>query len=264
MDRGGMEAAAEALAAGRLARVRMDGLPARLRPAGEAEAYAVQAVLHDRLTAAGWGTVVGHKIGCTTPVMQTFLKIPNPCAGGVFAPTVALGRGAFEHARYLHVGVECELAVRLAADLPARGAPYDRESVAPAVGALMAAIEVVDDRWVDYHAVDTPTLVADDFFGAGCVLGEPVAGWRRLDLEAISGSMAINGEVVGHGRGADILGHPFEALAWLANSLAGRGSALRAGEFVLLGSLVATRWLERGDEAVVAIEGLGGASARFA
>lgn len=258
-----IEEAARILAEARQRPTRMEGLPASLQPADEAAAYAVQTALHERLTAAGGGAVVGHKIGCTTAVMQAYLKISSPCAGGVFAPTVAWRAATLSHARYVRMGVECELAVRLGRDLPARGGPYRRDTVASAVDAVMAAIEIVDDRWVDYHRVDTPTLIADDFFGAGCVLGEPVSAWRRLDLQGLGGTMTISGELAGHGRGADILGHPFEALAWLANRMLGRGSALRAGEFVLLGSLVATRWLARGDTVSVEIDGLGGASARL-
>ena len=150
----------------------------------------------------------------------------------------------------------------LGADLPTDGT-YDRDSVAGAVEAVMAAIEVVDDRWIDYPSVDTPTLIADDFFGAGCVLGEPVRDWRELDLPGLAGWMSINGRVVGNGTGADIMGHPFEPLAWLANSMAERAPCLRAGEFVLLGSLVATKWVEKGDVVAVEIEGLGRAEARF-
>jgi 2-oxo-3-hexenedioate decarboxylase/2-keto-4-pentenoate hydratase len=262
-----VEAAAARLAEGRLARDRMAALPPELRPAGEPEAYAVQAALHRRLGAAGWGDVVGHKIGCTTAVMQAYLGIATPCAGGIFAPTVHRtgpeGPVALPHARFARVGVECELAVRLGADLGARGAPHDQISVAAAVDALMPAIEIVDDRWRDYTAVDTPTLIADDFFGVGCVLGAARADWRGLDLAALGGAMRINGEVAGRGRGADILGHPLAALAWLANAHAARGGALRAGEIVCLGSLVATRWLARGDEASIEIESLGRAAVRF-
>ncbi len=75
--------------------------------------------------------------------------------------------------------------------------------------------------------------------------------------------MAINGKEVGTGRGGDVLGHPFEALAWLANGLAGRGRPLSAGEFVFLGSVVETRWVEAGDRVEIEVEGLGRASARF-
>jgi 2-keto-4-pentenoate hydratase len=60
------------------------------------------------------------------------------------------------------------------------------------------------------------------------------------------------------------MGHPLEALAWLANTAALHGMPLRAGEFVFLGSIVETKWLERGDLVEIEISGLGGASARFA
>jgi 2-keto-4-pentenoate hydratase len=138
-----IERAAELLAQARRARQRFGSLPEDCRPADLGAAYAVQDALHHRLA----GALAGHKIGCTTPVMQRFLGIDHPCAGGVFAATVQHERGVFCHADFLHVGVECEIAVRLAWDLPAQDAPHDRSNVADAVGACMAAIEVVDDRY---------------------------------------------------------------------------------------------------------------------
>jgi 2-keto-4-pentenoate hydratase len=255
--------AADLLCAARRARRRFGRLPEDCRPADEASAYAVQDALHAALIAAGDGPLAGHKIGCTTPVMQRFLGIPNPCAGGVFAPTVRHLEAEFRHADFLHVGVECEIAVRLVEDLPATRAPYDRDAVGAAVGACMAAIEVVDDRYDDYRALDTPTLIADDFFNAACVLGAPVTAWHELDLAGVRGRMRINGPEVGTGRGGDILGNPLEALAWLANAVAVRGRCLEAGAFVLLGSVVETRWVAQGDLVEVEIEGLGTARARF-
>jgi 2-keto-4-pentenoate hydratase len=256
--------AAELLARARLGRQRFAGLPETCRPPDEVAAYAVQDALHRQLSTAGCGPLAGHKIGCTTAVMQRFLNIDNPCAGGVFAPTVQHQHGTFRHDQFLHVGVECEIAVRLARDLPAAAAPYDRASVAAAIGACMAAIEVVDDRYEDYRSLDTPTLIADDFFNAACVLGAPVESWHELDLTGVAGRMRINGGEVGTGRGGDILGHPLNALAWLANALAGRGRALAAGESVLLGSVVETKWVEAGDLVEIEIEGLGQASCHFA
>jgi 2-oxo-3-hexenedioate decarboxylase/2-keto-4-pentenoate hydratase len=255
--------AAALLCAARIARRRLDRLPDACRPPDEASAYAIQDALHRRLDAAGCGPLAGHKIGCTTAVMQQFLGIANPCAGGVLANTVQHCRGTFRHAAFLRAGVECEIAVRLAQALPAAGAPYDRQGIAAAVGACMAAIEVVDDRYEDYRSLDTPTLIADDFFNAACILGAPVESWRELDLARVSGRMTINGGAVGTGSGGDILGHPLEALAWLANALSTRGRSLAAGEFVLLGSVVQTRWIEAGDLVEVEIEGLGRASCHF-
>lgn len=253
--------AAVILKEARLERTRIAELPEACRPRDEADGYLVQDELHQLLAAAGLGPVAGHKIGCTTPVMQAYLGIPNPCAGGVFASTVHHGTARLRAGDYVRVGVECEIAVALGTDLAPRDAPFDRARVAPAVGACMAAMEVVDDRYLSYRDLGVPTLVADDFFDAGCVLGAPVTAWRALDLPALSGAMRINGVEVGRGQGRAIMGHPLEALAWLANARAARGLGLRAGEFVLLGSVVETRWLAPGDEVRIAIEGLGEARA---
>jgi 2-oxo-3-hexenedioate decarboxylase/2-keto-4-pentenoate hydratase len=258
-----IQRAARTIADYRLKRRRLPALDAALRPADEAAAYEVQAALHDVLTAAGLGVVAGHKIGCTTAVMQAFLRIPNPCAGGVFASTIWQTPARLRHADFLRVGVECEIVVRLDRDLAPADAPFNRDAVAHAVGACMAGMELVDDRYVDYKSLDTPTLIADDFFDAGCVLGKPVDHWRRLDLTALTGLTRINGVEVGRGCSQDVMGHPFEALAWLANNLARRGRGLRAGEFVFTGSVVETKWVNRGDRVAMTIDGLGDVEAAF-
>jgi 2-keto-4-pentenoate hydratase len=247
----------------RLARTPIERLPADCRPPDEPEGYAVQGVLHALLVAAGLGPLAGHKIGCTTPVMQAFLGIENPCAGGILATTVHEAEARVPHRDYVRVGVECEIAVRLGGDLGPAGAPFDRGRVATTVEAVLAAMEIVDDRYRDYRTLDVPTLIADDFFNAGCVLGPPVTRWRDLDLPALTGVTRLNGREVGRGEGGAVMGHPFEALAWLANLRASLGLGLRAGEFVLLGSVVETRWVGPGDEVTVAIERLGEVRATF-
>jgi 2-keto-4-pentenoate hydratase len=247
----------------RLARTPIDPLPSDCRPRNEADGYAVQEALHELLIGAGLGRVAGHKIGCTTPVMQTYLGIKNPCAGGVHATTVHEGHARFGHRDYVRVGVECEIAVQLGADLGPASAPFDRGRVGAAVEAVLVAMEIVDDRYRDYRTLDVPTLIADDFFNAGCVLGPPRTRWRDVDLPALTGVTRLNGTEVGRGEGRAVMGHPLEALSWLANLRARLGLALRAGEFILLGSVVETRWVGPGDEVTVAIEGLGEARATF-
>lgn len=255
--------AAEHISGARIDGRRMDALPNGLRPSDEAEAYAVQAEVHSILAANRRGRVIGHKIGCTTPVMQEFLGIPNPCAGALYQPSVHFQQAMLKYTDYLHPGVEAELAVFLGKDISGREGGHDRDSVADAVQAVFAGIEVVDDRWDDYTVIDTPSLIADDFFGAGCVLSDPVTNWRDLDLTSLKGEMRINGNVVGEGTSSDILGHPFEALAWLANSLAERGDSLKKGQIVMLGSVVQTKWVEHMDEVEVEIDSLGKITAWF-
>ena len=258
------EHAATLLAQNRLRGERLPGLPEAYRPVSEDAAYAVQFALREQLIRGGGGDLAGYKIGATSQVMQDYLDIHNPCGGGVLANGVHRSPAEVAHAGYVHPGVECEIAVRLDADLPAEAVPFAQAQVAEAVGACMAAIEIVDDRYADWRSLDTPTLIADDFFQAGIVLGAADADWRRLDLAALPGMMAINGEERGRGRGGDVLGHPLTALAWLANQLAVYGISLRSGQVVLTGSVVATQWVERGDQVRVDVEGLGAAEVVFA
>src|SRR4051794_18433398 len=88
-------------------------------------------------------------------------------------------------------------------------------------------------------------------------LPAPLAGDR------MTGQTFINGVDAARGVGADVMGHPHNALAWLANNLVGRGKALRAGQIVLTGSLVQTQWPAPQDEVVVTIAGLGTVSLTF-
>ena len=224
------------------------------------EAYAVQ----DAFQALAGEPLAGWKIALTTPVMQRFVGIDHPLAGAIFASSVAQTGAVLSRSRFVHLGVESEIAVRIAADLSDDGAPYDRERVAPYVAACMAATEVVDDRNCDYDPLDPLLLAADNAFNAGCVLGPEVASWHEIDLARARGVMRINGEVVGEGMGADVLGHPLAALAWLANHLIERGRTLRAGDVVLTGSVVTTTWPAVGDTMTTEIEGLGAATLQVA
>lgn len=237
---------------------RIEGpLPADLQPRDIAEAYAAQDRLQALYLAAG-KRIGGWKVALTTPVMQQLVGVSHPLEGAIFADRIHASPAQLRAADYVNLAVESEIAVRLARPLPPGAKPHDRETVAEAVGACMAGIEIVDDRACDYKkALDARLLIADNAWNLGCVLGPEVADWRRLDLAAARGCMRINGEVAGEGHGRDVLGHPFEALAFLANSLNRRGKRLEAGDVVLTGSVVATKWLKPGDEMATEIEGLG-------
>jgi len=255
-------------AARNLGQARRDNSGVRLAdeliPAGEDEAYAVQAALHQWQQAEGHGTVGGYKIGCTTAVMQEIVGVPNPCFGGVLESNVHQGNATFSFKDFQRVGIECEIAVRLCSDLPASGAPYDMANIEAAIGACMVAIEVADNRYGDFLSIPPSVLIADDFFQSACVLGAEVTDWRSLDLAQTEGRTFIDGRFVGSGLGSEVLGHPLQAVLWIANRMAGLGRGLPAGAFILTGSLTPVQWLERAPaEAVVSIDGLGDVSASF-
>ena len=249
--------AAQAVASARQARRKLVRLPDAIRPASLAEGYAIQDAASAILTAAGYGPVTGHKIGATTPVMQQYMEIDHPCAGAIFATTVHKSGVTLPYADFVHVGLECEIATRLGRDMAPSGAPYTRDSVARYVDAYFTSIELVDDRYVRWQDMGTPSLAADHFFGAGCVLGEPVFPAGAPDLATTIGRAFVNGSEIASGTGADVMGHPLEALAWIANHFAARGRTLNAGEFVTTGSIVKTVWLSPGDRIAIDVQGLG-------
>src|SRR6202040_19032 len=98
---------------------------------------------------------------------------------------------------------------------PPSDAPFTAERVAGAIEAYLPSIEIVDDRYADWRGIGGPTLVADDFFAAGGVFCAPVPRSSAPDLLTLDGRALINGAEVARGTGADVLGHPHNALAWL-------------------------------------------------
>lgn len=215
------------------------------------DAYKAQHLLHERMRAAGH-LVVGHKVGCTTPVMQQYLDVPHPCAGGIYNTGLWKagedGRVALSSTRYRRLGLECEIAVVLHSALePGR---IGLSEAARAVGSVHCAVEMVDDRYEDFEArkPGVAAWIADDFFHCGSVLGPPLAAVAPERLDGLRGAMWVDGTCVGEGIGADIIaGHPLEALVWLADSpVAHAMGGLPAGWVVSLGSVCRTHWLAPG------------------
>jgi len=256
--------AAAELVASRLSGRQFEGLDADVRPRSLLEGYLVQRAAHALLERGGLGRQGGWKIGCTTPVMQAYLGVDSPTAGAMFRSTMWHRQHHFSVALPRAFGVECEIAVRIAADLLPRGNEYTAADVGGSVAAAMAAIEIVEDRYADYRSLGTPTLVADDFFHYGCVLGAEIESVDPAALREVSGSMTVNDVAIGSGVGSDILGDPLRGLAWLANSCVTFGTPLLAGDVVLLGSMVQTYWVAPGDVVNVRNDPLGEVTASFA
>jgi len=233
------EAVAEELLAARRAHRKLDPLPDALRPADEEAAVAAQHALAGRLGAL---PPAGFKIGATARHMQAYLGLPGPVAGFMAKQGVHASGIRLRFADFQSPGVECEIAVRLAQDL-APG-PYDPAQAAAAVGAVSAGIEIVENRYPDLKEFGTPALIADQVFHAAAVIGAAEANWRGLDLAAIEGRILVNQAERGRGKGAELMGDPMAALAWLAGSrLAAHFGGLKAGQVVMLGSVTPPIWL---------------------
>ncbi len=235
----------------------IEDLPTACRPANLMDAYEIQRRLRLPLARRGFGNQVGWKIGCTTPVMQEYLKIPHPCAGTLYGSTVFEDHATLAAREFYALGLECEIAVRLKANLPERSALYDAADVAHAVDGVMASIEIVEHRFTDFRTASVASMIADDFFSWGCVTGQAVDVADLPDLSRLVGGFSLNGRSpVEVGQGAAILGHPLTALAWLADHVSRLGTPLEAGQIVTLGSVVKTIYPKPGQVISATFEGL--------
>ena len=209
-------------------------LPDALHPASIAEAYAAQEVYY-RLAEPIYGAVGGAKIATTTKVMQQLMGINHPCGGAIFARTIHVSPATLRTDDFVNLRIESEIALKLGADLPASGAPWTRDKVAPAVAGAMPAFELIEDRNADYAHTEAASLIVENCWNGGVVVGAPKPV-SCAALVGITGRLTIGGKPAGEGAAED----PFATLAWLANNFAERGRDLTAGMVVITGSLIPT------------------------
>lgn len=223
------------------------------------DAYRTQAEFVRLLRAARGTAVAGYKIGLTSGAMQRMCGIDSPVVGVILEDGVHTSGVQLHRANYGRIGVEFEIAVRMSRSLDSPACTYTFEDVQSAVEAVAPAVEVVDDRGCDYKTLDILSLVADNAWNAGVVLGEFRTSWP--DLAQVEGRVHVDGRDDGDkGRGRDVLGHPFNSLAWLANHLCASGGGLQAGDIVMTGSMIATKFPTSRHEYRFELAGLGSVS----
>ena len=226
-------------------------LPDSLRPASIDEAYAAQEE-YWRLAQPVYGVVAGVKVATTTKVMQQLMGIAHPCGGAIFARTIHLSPTRISKADFVNLRVESEIALKLAADMPAGQAPWTAESVVPFVAGAMAAFELIEDRNAVYAQTQASSMIVENCWNGGVVLG-PTKAVQPSEIVGVKGWQTLNGEPAGEGNAED----PFATLAWLANLRAERRRDLKAGMIVITGSVVPTFSVSPGDRAVFTVHGLG-------
>ncbi len=226
-------------------------LPDALAPASIDEAYAAQEA-YWRLAEPVYGPVAGVKVATTTKVMQQLMGIGHPCGGAIFAKTIHPSPARIVKADFVNLRVESEIALKLGADMPAAQAPWTADSAARCVAGAMAAYELIEDRGAVYTETKAASMIADNCWNGGVVLG-PMKAVTPRDVVGVRGKQTLNGNPSGEGNAED----PFATLAWLANLLARRQRGLKSGMVVITGSLIPTFSISPGDRAVFAVDGLG-------
>ncbi|SEE35792.1 2-keto-4-pentenoate hydratase [Streptomyces sp. KS_5] len=216
------------------------------------EAYRVQLAQVRERTASG-ARITGHKIGLTSAAMQRQLGVLEPDFGHLYDDMEIVG-DRIDVGRFIAPRAEPEIAFVLKRDLTGPGVTA-RDALA-AVDHVLPALEIIDSRIRDWR-IGLPDTVADNASSGAYLLGNSGADPRALDLARLGCVLREGTEIIASGSGSAALGHPLNALVWLANALGALDTTLAAGEIVLSGSLTAAVPLRPGTTLSAQFQGLG-------
>lgn len=224
------------------------------------DAYAVQQLVAAMAARPG-RRAVGRKIGLTSPAVQEQMGVGEPDFGVLYSDMAYGDSQPIPDGLLLQPRIEAEVAFVLSADLPV--APVTPFQVLRATDFVVAAIEVVDSRIRDWDITIVDTVADNASSGIFVTGGAPRSLLDIDDLRNIEMSMTCDGTEISTGSGAACLGHPLNAVTWLANTMAGQDDPLRAGELVLSGALGPLIPAERGHVYEATFSELGSVRADF-
>ena len=253
---------AERLAEAWRAAGRIDRVADHERPRDRVEAYAVQ----DRMAELLGEPLVGWKVGATSPKMRELDGHDDVIPGRIWKQTCYFGSElTLPSERFADARIETEFAFRLDADLPLRDQPWRAAELREKI-TLLPALELIGHRYPVGFNPATLDTVADNGGGIGFVFGEPIDRWRELRLDFANQPIILTVDDAGPAENflGELRCRPVEALADCVNQLAGRGIALRRGEYVSTGAATVPQPLAAGCRVRADFGPLGVIALRFA
>ncbi|MDR1967217.1 MAG: 2-oxo-3-hexenedioate decarboxylase [Burkholderiaceae bacterium] len=223
------------------------------------DGYAVQFELRRRWLAQGQRQT-GWKAGLTSRAKMKQMGIDVPSIGFLMASMYRPEGSAVETKDLLHPRVECEIA--FVTRQPLSGADCGREQVLAATDFVVPAIEIIDSRYAGFK-FDLPSVIADNGSSARYVTGGQPHDPKALELDTIGVVFEKNGETVGLGTSAAVMGHPADAVVLLVKVLHELGETLPAGSLVLSGGITEAVAVKPGDAVLARYQGMGSVAIRF-
>ena len=217
---------------------RSRNIPDEVRPDGLADGYAAQSELVESIIACDGGSLIGYKVACTNAHAQELLSVDFPVFGRLLSSSCWQSGRTLKAGSFPMLALEPEFAFVIARDVPDTGpsrAAWSRDSIVPFVGDMMPAIELVGHGFEHWDVYDAPSLVADNAVHQGWVHGPANSGWREINLADCRVRLWVDDVVQRVGSGRNVLGHPMNVIAWLANALPEHGHRLCAGDQIITG-----------------------------
>ena len=219
----------------------------------ESEAYRVQ----DEVYAELWSGArpAAWKVGGPSDKVEP-TAAPMPPEALLLSPANVVG------ASMNMIGVEAEVAFRLAKDLPPRSRPYSVRSVAAAVGEVIVTIELCDTRLANWKRASGLWMLADFQNNSALVAGSGTSEWQKIDFLQQEVEFRI-GARTSKAKGAHSFGNPLRLLPWLAAHCGKRGLGLHAGDIITTGAWTGLEIARPGDEVTAIFPGIGEATVRI-
>lgn len=219
------------------------------------EAYEIQGELIEKRKSRGQRRI-GHKIGLTSEGIQNQLGVDEPDFGKIL-DDMFVSSGEIPMDDLIEPRVEPEIGFVLDEDL---SAPVTYLDVLSATRGVLPVVEVIDSRVADWD-IQIQDTIADNASSACIVAAESIHDVANVDLSMEAVKLYRNGRLESSGIGANVLGHPARAVAWLVNRIGESGERIEAGELVLSGSFVPATDLAEGDVFEVRFSTIGSVTA---
>ena len=228
-------------------------------PLSRADALCAQGRLVARLEQA-MGPPVGWKVGLSNPKQQALFKADGPIRGVLLRDMMA-PRGPRTAAAFgARPGFEADLLVRVkdAAVMEAR----TPEEAARHLSEVIPFLELVDIMVAEGQPIDAGQIEANNIGARGGVAGRPLPMTPEL-VPALAAMRVVladgAGKELAAAPGTAVLGHPLNAVLWLAADLKRAGLSLKQGDLVSVGSFSVLMPARPGLSLTLRYEGLPGA-----
>jgi 2-keto-4-pentenoate hydratase len=211
-----------------------------------------ETIIQRRLDAGA--KLVGYKVGFTNIPVREKMGLPDSTYGYELDNMVLENGGELHMSELIAPKIECEICFKLSRDLSGKGLTV--EQVMDATEAVSASFEICDARIKDWQC-PYPDFFADNGFSARIVLSGRWVPVGEVDLLDETVVLTQDGAKLAEGKGAMAMGHPANAVSWLAGKLADRGKGLKAGQLVMTGTLTPILPIEKGSTYVASFSTLG-------
>jgi 2-keto-4-pentenoate hydratase len=203
---------------------------------------------------------IGWKVGMGAPAIQERNKLTAPVVGFLLDSAQLASGATVSLNGWTKPAAEAEIAAYISRDLPA-GA--DRDTVRAAIGALGPAIELAD---VTSPMDDVEGALAGDIWQRHVLLGPKDLARAGAKLDGLSGRVTRGGKDVPVPADLETnIGKILDIVRHVAAVTAAMGDGLRAGQFIICGSLTTPMFLEPDEIGIdFTLDPLGSVAVRFA